>query len=153
MTDVQVPLWILNVYCRGTETSRYQSSQVNNDALSVDAAPFLGPLHIETSPFPDELISWASEPGHVSWREPETGTWYIYNLVKVWREKISFTSYYMNCLQALQDHHEDHHLLEILEITRERVEKLSTKDGEGQRPTYMSGLTEEIWFRESPSSD
>jgi len=87
---------------------------------------------MESLPYPGELVSWASEPGHASFRNKQTGSWYINSLVK-----------------ALGENHESQNLLEILKIVRAKVEKLSDKDGNGQRPTYLNGLNQKIYFRQN----
>lgn len=131
-----IPKWFIYNACRGPLTKKHSSSPTVttvNAQVTGDETPFSGdPRHYPTSfTFPEDiLISWASEDNYVCFRDPDNGSWFINELVKV-----------------LEEHHELNHLQEMLDIVTKRVEKRVDQEGNSQQPTYQCRLSHHIHFK------
>lgn len=129
---IKVPFWICSNYCRGPLATIHnrRSLPLDPGPIAVDAVPFSGDGYTEITPWEGLLISWASEPDHLCFRDTQTGSWYIKELT-----------------QVLENDYSSKHLVEILDKVTTAVEKLHF-NGQGQRPTYRNGLTERIYFQQ-----
>ena len=81
----KIPKWIVYNVCRGPLTINSSSSPIANAQVFGDASPFSG-NYPTSSPFQDELLlSWASEANYQCFRNLVNGSWFINELVKVWK--------------------------------------------------------------------
>ena len=80
----------------------------------------------------DFLISYATAPGYVSWRNQATGSWFIHSLVEVFYTKA----------------HKEH-LLDMLTMVSNKVatQYESATDAKKQMPAPVSMLTKKLYFR------
>lgn len=131
MSFLRIPIWICSNFCRGPLATIHTRGSLHLDpaSRSVDAVPFSGESYTEMTPWEDLLISWASEPDHLCFRDTQRGSWYIQELI-----------------QVLENDYSAKHLVEMLDEVTKPVEKINF-NGQGQRPVYQNGLTKRIYFQ------
>lgn len=79
----------------------------------------------------DFLIAYSTITGYVSFRVPESGTWYIQELCKV-----------------IDDHGDNRHMQELLTKVNRKVAKKTTKSKTGQTPEHRATLRMEFYLPE-----
>ncbi|XP_048872633.1 caspase-9-like [Brienomyrus brachyistius] len=94
-----------------------------------------------TLPVPsDILVSYSTYPGYVSWRDKETGTWYVETLD-----------------QILAEHAATCDLVTMLTMVNNKVAQNYVKDKQSttykQMPFFLSSLRKHLHFQSSPQGD
>jgi len=109
------------------------SAQADNQSF---ARPFSPDSTLPRSVFPPEadfLLAFATVPGYVAFRSPESGTFFIQALVK-----------------AIREYHHQHHLLDILtEVTKRVVDQQNRLPNMGhpvQVPAPMHTMTKNLYL-------
>lgn len=77
LSFLRIPIWICSNFCRGPLATIHTRGSLHLDpaSVSVDAVPFSGESYTEMTPWEDLLISWASEPDHLCFRDTQRGSW------------------------------------------------------------------------------
>ncbi|XP_072569702.1 caspase-9-like isoform X2 [Paramormyrops kingsleyae] len=138
--------------CGGDEKDKGREVpiQESSDRYSRDAVPVSGSdtltdkpdkfsVHT-TLPVPsDILVSYSTYPGYVSWRDKETGTWYVETLDQILAENAASND-----------------LVTMLTMVNNKVAQNSVKDISTtykQMPFFLSSLRKNLYFQCSPKGD
>nr|XP_033778010.1 caspase-9 [Geotrypetes seraphini] len=115
--------------------NRHQGDSVQSDAtpFNVSAGSFDQPDAVASLPTPsDILVAYSTFPGFVSWRDKETGTWYVEALDSVFRQ-----------------HAVSEDLQTLLVMVASQVSAKDTKYRYKQIPGYFNYLRKRFYFKTS----
>ncbi|XP_013406589.1 caspase-3-like isoform X2 [Lingula anatina] len=136
---IDLPKVIIIQACRGED---HQKATLRPDTCPVDDTEYLNlqmenlRIQISTPIDADNLVAYATTPGHIAWRQTDKGSWFIYNLC-----------------QVIDTYHRNEHFVDILTETSRRVADLTLplesngiKTVAKQMPIFVSTLRKKMYL-------
>ncbi|XP_023932895.1 caspase-3-like [Lingula anatina] len=135
---IDLPKVFIIQACRGED---HQKATLRSDTCPVDDTEYLNlqmenlRIQISTPIDADNLVAYATTPGHIAWRQTNEGSWFIHNLCKV-----------------ITDHRNEH-FVDILTETSRLVALLTAplesngiKTVAKQMPIFVSTLRKKMYL-------
>ncbi|XP_013381077.1 caspase-3-like [Lingula anatina] len=136
---IDMPKVFIIQACRGED---HQKATLRPDTCPVDDTEYLNlqmenlRIQISTPIDADNLVAYATTPGHIAWRQTDRGSWFIYNLC-----------------QVIETDHRNEHFVDILTETSRLVADLTAplesngiKTVAKQMPIFVSTLRKKMYL-------